>query len=80
MSLIRLSDVTYLHQNQSYVLGYTDLLDLSHVSISEVGEMEVEGRDGDQWNQRNLLNFLSQWQVWQLCLHLFFHFILNTFC
>ena len=47
-------------RTRSYVLGYTDLPDLSHVSISEVGEVEVEGGDGDQWNQRSLLSFLSQ--------------------
>ena len=58
-------------RTRSYVLGYTDLPDLSHVSISEVGEVEVEGRDGDQWNQRSLLSFLSQWQVWPLCICFF---------
>ena len=81
MSLIGLSDVTYIYtRTRNCVLAYTDLLDLGHVSISEVGEREVEGRDGDRWNHGNLLNFLSQGQVLQLCLHLFFHFILNTFC
>lgn len=78
MSLIRLSDVTYLHQNQK-LCSRIHWLARPWSCEHQWSEMEVEGRDGDQWNHA-AFSTSSQWQVLQLCLHLFFHFIPNTFC